>query len=1304
MSANSATWVDTYTDVSKTSASWVDTYTDVSQTSAKWDDVYSFVKGDSATNHTEYNQSTFVNASGDTITGDLKITGHLNGNTAYFTSVTALSTVVDVIDIKVRELSGYDVIEGDLTVQGDISASGDIYLDKHSLFFSNGEVFTSQDSIDSKNVYTDVSTTSGKWNDVYSSVFDTSATWVDVYTDVSETSATWVDVYTDVSETSANWNDSRATLQSTSGYWQEAYSNVQSSSGEWNRVYDDVYASVISNSATWVDVYTDVSETSANWNDSRATLQSTSATWVDVYTDVSETSANWNNVYSDVSANSATWVDVYTDVSETSATWVDVYSDVSETSATWNSVYTSVVDTSGEWDSVYTSVVDTSGEWDSVYSFVNTTSGDGDGYAVLGADGKILESQIPNLSISDVYTVSNPLVVEQLCSGDTAQGDVNIERGDVVVIASPPTTLIASVDNPTGLWTDNSLNPNIADTYDGFIRVSSPTDSVLSVNSKTGSVVLNPDDLDDSQTAHKFVSQQNIDQWNSTRNYVLDNQSDWNNVYSFVNADSATNNTTYNQSTFVNASGDTIDGDLHVTNQLTVDQHLAGNTAYFTSITALSTVVDVIDIKVRELSGYDIIEGDLTVQGDISASGDIYLNDRTLLFSSGETFTSQDSTNSKSVYTDVSNTSANWNTTYTSVTNTSATWDDAYSWVTAQSAENSITYNQTTFVNTSGDTIDGELIVTGDVEVQDNLTVSQSAKFSSDVQIDNNLTIKGDLRVDGNTFLRGDVNGVVNVGDTNTDSVVFHADIDSNILPDTTDTYQLGNSSQQWKDIHTTSINVSSNTSLSGDVAIKGQVTLDGHMDATTIHVASLTADNFETIQRQLHIDNGDLQVFNGNIVQRGGHVLVESDIAHVDDENTYIRFQPDSIQMVCHDLNMIQLNELPLQDDMIIIGDIGDTVDLRVQNPTDQNTLYIDGDTARVGIGTDNPQAKLHVAKGHVQLATGDQDGALMIPTGDDATRVNKPGSVRYNTELKRYEGYMDHLDSWIDFSGLSDADGDTYIDTDAESNRYSDSDRMAFFTAGCSAMSIMPDQTVAFAGDIRFDNITVYDKNVLAGAMIDSGEFLYLMINGKPRAIRLWDVDAQTIDRMQTVHGEIMGDIGDECARGEGGFNVISAGFDTLNNPPTEGLASDTDGDQIVDALETDDDDDGIPDYADVDHPDNVGEPDSDRDGIIDKFDPSDLLSDGQWELGGNNYWEDIDIVWEQLDGQHDISQFEYEGSLWNLGDDVNWHEIQTTWDDLGDPLILTDFDLTGEWQTGEDLLWSDLTTKWGNVSGIQ
>ena len=125
-------------------------------------------------------------------------------------------------------------------------------------------------------------------------------------------------------------------------------------------------------------------------------------------------------------------------------------------------------------------------------------------------------------------------------------------------------------------------------------------------------------------------------------------------------------------------------------------------------------------------------------------------------------------------------------------------------------------------------------------------------------------------------------------------------------------------------------------------------------------------------------------------------------------------------------------------------------------------------------------------MASGQVQLASGDQDGALMIPTGDDSTRVNKPGSVRYNTELKRYEGYMDHLDGWIDFSGLSDADGDTRIDVDAEDHRYSDSDRMAFFTAGCSAMTIMPDQTVAFAGEIRFDNITVYDKTSLTGPMV--------------------------------------------------------------------------------------------------------------------------------------------------------------------------------------------------------------------------
>jgi hypothetical protein len=117
----SANWDSTHASVLTTSSNWDSVYTSVSEASSNWDGAYSFVNADSATNNTDYNRTTFVNTSGDTIDGDLTVVGQLSGTTAVFTSITALSTVVDVIDIKVRELSGYDIIDGDLRVDGDVT-------------------------------------------------------------------------------------------------------------------------------------------------------------------------------------------------------------------------------------------------------------------------------------------------------------------------------------------------------------------------------------------------------------------------------------------------------------------------------------------------------------------------------------------------------------------------------------------------------------------------------------------------------------------------------------------------------------------------------------------------------------------------------------------------------------------------------------------------------------------------------------------------------------------------------------------------------------------------------------------------------------------------------------------------------------------------------------------------------------------------------------------------------------------------------------------------------------------------------
>lgn len=73
-----------------------------------------------------------------------------------------------------------------------------------------------------------------------------------------------------------------------------------------------------------------------------------------------------------------------------------------------------------------------------------------------------------------------------------------------------------------------------------------------------------------------------------------------------------------------------------------------------------------------------------------------------------------------------------------------------------------------------------------------NLTLSGNATMSGNATISGNLSVTGNAVIDGNlTF-----------GNADTDTVAFGADIVSNIIPDVTNTYNLGSSTKEWKDIH----------------------------------------------------------------------------------------------------------------------------------------------------------------------------------------------------------------------------------------------------------------------------------------------------------------------------------------------------------------------------------------------------------------------------------------------------------------------------------------------------------------------
>ncbi len=74
--------------------------------------------------------------------------------------------------------------------------------------------------------------------------------------------------------------------------------------------------------------------------------------------------------------------------------------------------------------------------------------------------------------------------------------------------------------------------------------------------------------------------------------------------------------------------------------------------------------------------------------------------------------------------------------------------------------------------------------------------------IKGNLNLHGNMDIDGTLTVDGVVNFKAGTNGSVTLGDANTDNVVFSADVNSHIIPNTDNTYDLGTNTQQWRNIH----------------------------------------------------------------------------------------------------------------------------------------------------------------------------------------------------------------------------------------------------------------------------------------------------------------------------------------------------------------------------------------------------------------------------------------------------------------------------------------------------------------------
>ena len=150
-----------------------------------------------------------------------------------------------------------------------------------------------------------------------------------------------------------------------------------------------------------------------------------------------------------------------------------------------------------------------------------------------------------------------------------------------------------------------------------------------------------------------------------------------------------------------------------------------------------------------------------------------------------------------------------------------------------------------------GDSSNTSSLVNGELYLNTNensLQVGTSTAGTSIKLVSLNTASFGDIILTGSAFISGNISlgGTITIGDTTSDSVVFNADLSSSIIPDATNTYDLGTSDKTYRKLYVNTITASF---ISGTIAGLGNVELfsqsvDNRLDQLEIFTGSQESKN----------------------------------------------------------------------------------------------------------------------------------------------------------------------------------------------------------------------------------------------------------------------------------------------------------------------------------------------------------------------------------------------------------------------------------------------------------------------------
>ena len=242
---------------------------------------------------------------------------------------------------------------------------------------------------------------------------------------------------------------------------------------------------------------------------------------------------------------------------------------------------------------------------------------------------------------------------------------------------------------------------------------------------------------------------------------------------------------------------------------------------------------------------------------------------------------------------------------------------------------------------TAVNTIAGKLEVSDSADFADNLSVQ------GNLAVGGNTTMSGTLTVDGEVTFKAGTNSNINLGDANTDNVVFNADVNSNIIPNTDDAYDLGSSTQEWRHVYVDGT-VNTDNLLADSATVANNMSVGGTLDVT----GDTTLSNTITVQDSAYI-TGNLDL--GSNLDVAGNVnvtgTVVSEGALTVEDSAYITSNLDVGGNVTVAGDTTFANTITVQDSAYITGNLDLGSELTVAGDatfantiTVQDSAYITG------------------------------------------------------------------------------------------------------------------------------------------------------------------------------------------------------------------------------------------------------------------------------------------------------------------------------------------------------------------------